>query len=93
MFGTYLIQVPFEKGIEIVRSRGYQLVGDHSLDEFTMEGVELVETEFRAFMRICGQVREDGEPFIVYSDVEARSLFLFDPGESGSIKIYFCRLS
>jgi len=93
LFGTYLVQVPFEKGIEIVRSRGYQLVGDHSLGEFTMEGVEAVETEFRAFMRICEREKGDGETLTVYSDVDARSLFLFDPGESGRVKIYFCRFS
>ena len=93
LFGTYLTQVPFEKGIEIVRSRGYQLVGDHSLDEFAVEGVELVETEFRAFMRSCERVKEDGEILTVFSDFEARSLFLFDSGEPGIIKIYFCRFS
>ena len=93
LFGTYLTQVPFEKGIEIVRSRGYQLVGDHSLDEFAVEGVELVETEFRAFMRTCELVKEDGEILTVFSGVEARSLFLLDSGEPGIIKIYFCRFS
>ena len=93
LFGTYLTQVTFEKGIEIVRSRGYPLVGDHSLDEFAVEGVELVETEFRAFMRICERVKEDGEILTVFSDVEARSLFLLDSGELGIIKIYFCRFS
>lgn len=93
LFGTYLSQVPFEKGIEIVRSRGYPLVGDNSLDEFAVEGVELVETEFRAFMRTCERVKEDGEILTVFSDFEARSLFLFDSGEPGIIKIYFCRFS
>jgi hypothetical protein len=92
LFGTYLVQVPY-KGIEAVRSRGYQLVGDHSLGEFTIEGAEAVETEFRAFMRICERVKGDREALIVYSDIDARYLFLFDPGESGSIKIYFCRFS
>jgi hypothetical protein len=91
LFGTYLVQVPFEKGIEIVRSRGYKLVGDHSLGEFTIEGVEAVETEFREFMRICERVKGDGEILTVYSDVDARSIFLFDPVEPGRIKIYFCR--
>lgn len=93
LFGTYLTQVPFEKGVEIVRSRGYKLVGDHILDEFAVEGVELVETEFREFMRICERVKEDGGTLTVYSDIDARSLFLFDSGDSGIIKIYFCRFS
>ena len=53
----------------------------------------LVETEFRAFMRTCERVKEDGEILTVFSDVEARSLFLFDSGEPGIIKIYFCRFS
>jgi hypothetical protein len=93
LFGSYLVQILYEKGIEIVRSRGYQLEGDHSLGEFTIEGAEAVETEFRTFMQICERVKRDGEILTVYSDVDARSLFLFDPGESGSIKIYFCRFS
>ena len=92
LFGTNFVQVPFEKGIEIVRSRGYQLIGDHSINEFTLEGAEAVETEFRAFMRICERVRGDGDPLTVYSDVDARMLFLVESGALGSIKIYYCRL-
>jgi hypothetical protein len=76
-----------------VRSRGYKLVGDHILDEFAVEGVELVETEFREFMRICERMKEDGGTLTVYSDIDARSLFLFDSGDSGIIKIDFCRFS
>ena len=50
---VYPLQIPFDKGIEIVRTRDYELVGDQSLEEKVSGSEKLIETDFREFMDAC----------------------------------------
>lgn len=90
LFGAYPFQMPFEKGIEIVRSRGYDLVGDHSLEEKASGGAELIETDFKEFMDACKAMKGNDGALTVYSDVDNRILFLLEANDPNGIKIYFC---
>lgn len=83
--------MPFEKGIEVVRSRGFELVGDYSLEEKAAGSVELVEVDFKAFMRTCESMKGDAETMTIYSDVDSRVLFLIESGEQVAAKIFFCK--
>ena len=91
LFGAYPFQMSFEKGIEIVRSMGYELVGDHSLEEKASGGVELIETDFKGFMDACKAVKGEDGALTVYSDVDNRVLFLLEANDPDGIKIYFCQ--
>jgi len=90
MYGAYPFQVQFEMGIEVVRSRGFELVGDYSLEEKAAGSVERVEVDFKAFMRTCESMKGDAETLTIYSDVDSRVLFLIESGEQGVVKIFFC---
>jgi len=90
LYGAYPFQMQFEKGIEVVRSRGFELVGDYSLEEKAAGSVELVEVDFKAFMRTCESMKGDAETLTIYSDVDSRVLFLIESGEQGVVKIFFC---
>jgi hypothetical protein len=91
LFGAYTFQMPFEKGIEIVRSMGYELVGDHCLEEKASGGAELIETDCREFMDTCKAVKGNDGSLTVYSDVDNRILFLLETNGPDGIKIYFCQ--
>jgi hypothetical protein len=91
LFGAYPFQMPFEKGIEIVRSRGYELVGDHSLEEKASRSVELIETDFREFMDACKAMEGNDGALTVYSDVDKRILLLLETNDQNGVKIYFCQ--
>ena len=90
LYGAYPFQIQFEKGIEVVRSRGFELVGDYSLEEKAVGSVELVEVDLKAFMRTCESMKGDAETLTIYSDVDSRVLFLVESGEQGVVKIFFC---
>ena len=90
MYEAYPFQMQFEKGIEVVRSRGFELVGDYSLEEKAAGSVELVEVDLKAFMRTCESMKGDAETLTIYSDVDSRVLFLVESGEQGVVKIFFC---
>ena len=93
LLGTNSFQIQFEKGIEIVRSRGYMLVGDFSLSQFTGEGVELVEAHFTEFIGICEAMDTDAESLTVYSDLDSKILFLIQEEENDGIRIFYCRFN
>lgn len=90
LYGAYPFQVQFEMGIEVVRSRGFELVGDYTLEEKAAGSVELVEVDFKAFMRTCESMKGDAETLTIYSDVDSRALFLIESWEQGTAKIFFC---
>lgn len=76
LFGAYPFQMPFEKGVEIVRRRGYELVGDNSLEEKASGSVELIETDFKEFIDACKAIKGIKGALTVYSDIDNRILFL-----------------
>ena len=90
MYEAYPFQMQLEKGIEVVRSRGFELVGDYSLEEKAAGSVERVEVDFKALMRICESMKGDAETLTIYSDADSRVLFLIESGEQGVVKIFFC---
>ena len=90
LYGAYPFRMQFEKAIEVVRSRGFELVGDYCFEEKATGSVELVEVGFKAFMRTCESIQGDVETLTIYSDVDSRVLFLFESGEKGTAKIIFC---
>ena len=53
IYGAYPFYNQFEKGLEVVRRRGFELVGDYILEERATGNVNLVEVNIRAFMRTC----------------------------------------
>jgi hypothetical protein len=90
LYGVYPFQMQFEKGIEVVRSRGFELVGDYSLEEKAAGSVEVVEVDFKAFLRTCEGTKGDAETLTIHSDVDSRVLFLVESGEQGAVMIFFC---
>ncbi|MGD2200318.1 MAG: hypothetical protein PVJ38_01640 [Candidatus Bathyarchaeota archaeon] len=83
------MQATFEKGIEIIRSKGYTLDGDTSLDDFATEGT-LSKESFRGFLSICRSIREQEGSVQIYSDVDAKVLFLV-VSDPDAIWVHYCQ--
>ena len=49
---AYPVSVPFERGIEIVKSRGYELNGDVSLTQ-TEANIKVSQRTMKEFLRLC----------------------------------------
>lgn len=89
IFEAYPISVPFERGIEIVRSRGYELTG---VDGLSLVDVNLKVSEMpmREFLLLCEALRSEGEAVRVFSDMDAKVLFLLSP-DSKQGQLIVCR--
>jgi hypothetical protein len=89
LFEAYPVPVPFERGIEIVRSRGYELMGVYGLSQVEAN-LEVSEMHMRGFLLLCEALRSEGETVRVFSDMDAKVLFLVSrDSEEGQLII--CR--
>ena len=88
LFEAYPVPVPFERGIEIVKSRGYELKGDVSLTH--TEENKVSERPMKEFLRLCEAMRSEEGVVQVFSDMDAKVLFLVSPdSEEGQLSV--CR--
>lgn len=89
IFEAYPISVPFERGIEIVRSRGYELTGVDGLSLVDVN-LKISEMPMREFLLLCEALRSEGEAVRVFSDMDAKVLFLLSP-DSKQGQLIVCR--
>ena len=91
IFEIYPIPVPFEKGIEYVRSRGFEINGDTSLAEHAGADSRVFERNLQGFVRLCTELRNEASSVMVFCDADEKVLFLVVPGDGVSSSVYFCR--
>jgi hypothetical protein len=89
LFEAYPLPVPFERGIEIVNSRGYELTGAVSI---TQAEANLIVSEMpmREFLRLCEARRSEDGFVLIFSDMDARVLLLLSP-DSEAGHLILCR--
>ena len=86
------VPVELEKGVEVVRSRGYLLDGDSKWPECEDGGFNAIEKGFNGFLMECERIRTDNEGIAIHTDSDARVMFVFSPTEgSGEHIVFFCR--
>ena len=88
-FEAYPVSVPFERGIEIVRSRGYELNGEVSWTQ-AEANLKVSERPMKEFLRLCEGMRSEDGVVHVFSDMDARVLFLVSI-DSGEGQLIVCR--
>ena len=89
LFEAYPVPVPFERGIEIVKSRGYELNGDVSLSQIEVS-LKISERPMNEFLRLCEAMRSEEGVVMVFSDMDAKVLFLVSP-DSETGQLILCR--
>jgi hypothetical protein len=89
LFEAYPVPVLFERGIEIVKSRGYELNGDVSLTR-TEANIKVSGRPMKEFLRLCEAMRSEEGVVRVFSDMDARVLFLVSP-DSEEGQLIVCR--
>ena len=89
LFEAYPVSAPFERGIEIVKSRGYELNGEVSLAQ-AEANFKISEKHMKEFFRLCDSMRSEDGAVRVFSDMDARVLFLVSP-DSGEGQLIVCR--
>jgi hypothetical protein len=93
-FGLSQSFVSFEKGIEIVRSRGYQINGDLGWDLTYSKDWTVTERGLRSFLDACNRIQREHGSLTVYVDFYSKVLFVFDPSPEPSGKtLYYCDLT
>ena len=93
-FGLSQSFISFEKGIEIVRSRGYSINGEMEWDLAYSEDWKVAERGLRSFLDACDRIQSEHGSLTVYADYYAKVLFVFDPSPELSGKmLYFCILT
>jgi hypothetical protein len=89
IFEAYPVPVSFERGIEIVRSRGYELMGVNGLLPVDVN-LKTSEIPMREFLMLCEALRSEGESVRVFSDMDAKVIFLVSP-DSKQEQLIVCR--
>lgn len=93
-FGLSQSFISLDKGIEIVRSRGYSINGEMEWDLANMEDWKAAELGLRPFLDACDRIQGEHGSVTVYADFYAKVLFVFDPSPELSGKmLYFCILT
>ena len=88
-FGITRSVIPFEKGIDIVKSRGYPLDGNNRCDLTDIGDLEVTKLRLGSFLTVCERIRGEVGAITVYTDYYARALFIFDYGQN---VMYVCEL-
>jgi len=89
LFEAYPIPVPFERGIEIVKSRGYELNAEMSLTQ-AEKSLRVSERPMKEFLLLCEAMRSEEGAVRVFSDMDAKALFLISP-DSEEGQLIVCR--
>jgi hypothetical protein len=86
--------ISFEKGIEIVRSRGYLINGEMEWELAYTEDWKVSERGLGSFLDACDRLKREHGSLTVYADFYAKVLFVFDssPELSGRM-LYFCNFT
>lgn len=82
--------IDYEKGIELVRSKGYRLVGDVKWQECIEIHCEISEVNLREFMSICERHRSVNGSLTVYTDYDEKVIFLILPKNFIEVSEIFC---
>ena len=86
--------VTFERGIEIVRSRGYSIDRDMEWDLAYMGDWDVSERGLRSFLDACKIIQREQGSLTVHVDFYAKVLFVFDSSRAQTGRtIYFCNLA
>lgn len=89
LFEAYPLPVPLEIGIEIVKSRGYELNGEVSLTQVEAN-LRVSDRPMKEFLRLCETMLSEDGVVRVFSDMEAKVLFLVSPDSDGE-HLIVCR--
>ena len=93
-FGLSQSFISLEKGIEIVRSKGYSINGEMEWDLAYMEDWKVCERGLGSFLDACDRIQSEHGSLTVYADFYAKLLFVFDPSsELSGRMLYFCNLT
>ena len=93
IYSSVNIHVEFEKGIEIIRSRGYLLSGDSRWTECVAGGCKVTKVSLNDFLKISERESTVSEPLIVYSDYYEKIIFVYTTsGNQNVLHVYYCRL-
>lgn len=88
----YKSPIDLEKGVEVVRSMGYQLDGNSTWSEYADGGYRVIEKDLDGFLRACERIGSDNCGLNVHSDLYAKVMFVFDPPNNpGERILIFCR--
>ena len=84
--------IEFEKGIEIVRSKGYDLDGDSTWQESVPEGYSITEKKWNGFLKMCQQIQTSTGNVVVYTDYTAKVMYVLYRAENpGEPRAYYCQ--
>ena len=83
--------VTFDEGIEILKSKGYQITNNLKWNEIFTAGIKTTESSWNGFLQVCERIVLDLGNLQVCVDLEARVMFVYaESTESESEKqVYY----
>jgi len=89
LFEAYPVPAPFERGVEIVRSRGYELAGVDSLSQVEANLI-VSEVSLKEFLLHCEAMRSEKGSVRILCHMDGKVLFLASP-DSEEGQLILCR--
>ena len=83
--------VKLEEGLEIIKSRSYEISGNVKWNEIKAAGIKVTETSLKGFLQICERLALDFGNLRIYVDLEARVTWVYsDPSnEEADTEVYY----
>ena len=80
IWGSRPLEIAFDKGIEIVKNRGYLFNNNFHWNEIKVAGIKVNEESWKGFLQICERLVGDFGNFKIYVDAEVRVMWVYtDP--------------
>jgi hypothetical protein len=85
------VPVQYEKGIEMIKGRGYVLEGDADWLEVTEGNHKIMSLDLDDFLELCQRINADEGRLTVYADRDERVLFVLETTlEPNTMNVYYC---
>lgn len=79
------VTMKLEEGLEIVKSRSYEICSNVKWNEVKAAGIKTTETSWKGFLQICERFSMNLGNLRIYVDFEARLMWVYsDPSVEGS---------
>ena len=89
------VTVKLGEGIEIIRSRSYEICSSVKWNEIKAAGIKVTETSLKGFLQICERLALDLGDLQIYVDVEARVMWVYSDSskEEADTEAYYLQFT
>ena len=89
------IKIKLEEGLEIIKTKSYDICSHAKWNEIKAAGVKTTETSLKGFLQICERLVFDIGNLQIYADLEARVMWVYSDSSNGGTdtEVYYVQFT